>query len=56
LKRGTCLEIGAARKVTDKLVDMLSSCTPEKAIPKPMIEKRAQTKPGSVWHARPEDM
>ena len=54
LKGGTCLEIGAARKVTDKLVEMVNACTPEKTIDRPQVEKRGRTNPRSVWHARPE--
>ena len=54
LKRGTCLEVGAARKVTERLIQMVNACTPERTIERPTIEKKARTNPESVWHARPE--
>lgn len=54
LKQGTCLEIDAARKVTDKLVEMVMNFRPEKEIEKPQVKKGYTGK--SVWHCPPQDL
>jgi neutral ceramidase len=54
LKQGTALEVDAARKVTEKLLEMIHQFHPEKEIPAPRIEKPAKTGQ-SCWHSPPEE-
>ncbi len=55
LKQGTALEVDAARKVTEKLLEMARQFRPEKEIPVPRIPKLAKTGQ-SCWHSPPEDL
>ncbi len=53
LKQGTCLEVDAARKVTEALAEMIGRLRPEREIEAPRVPRAGRT--GThAFHSRPE--